>query len=111
MRYEVIEDFTDLQDRERVYRKGDTFPIEGVEVSDERLEALLSSNNKRKEPVIKEVEETEVVEEVEEVIEEVEEEVSLEDKTIPELKELADEEGLEYNHKIKKADLIELLEK
>ena len=110
MRYEVIEDFTDLQDRERVYRKGDTFPIEGVEVSDERLEALLSSNNKRKEPVIKEVEETEVVEEVEEVIEEVEE-VSLEDKTIPELKELADEEGLEYNHKIKKADLIELLEK
>lgn len=95
MAYEVVEDFTDLKDRKRVYRKGDAFPVKGVKVSDERLKELLGAENKRKQPVIKEVEEK----------------VSLEDKTVAELKELADEKELEYDPKIKKADLIELLEK
>jgi len=104
MGYEVIVAFTDLQDGERVYRTGDTFPRVGVEVSNDRLAELLSSANKRKEPLIREVG-AEVTEE------EVEESVSLESKTIPELKELADKAGLVYNLKIKKADLIELLEK
>lgn len=95
MAYEVIEDFTDLKDRDRVYRKGDAFPVEGVKVSEERLKVLLGSENNKKQPVIKEVDEK----------------VSLEDKTVAELKELADEKELEYDPKIKKADLIELLEK
>lgn len=95
MAYEVIKAFSDLKDRKRVYREGDAFPVEGVKVSDERLKELLGAENKHKQPVIKEVEEK----------------VSLEDKTVPELKALADEKELEYDPKIKKADLIELLEK
>lgn len=95
MAYEVVEDFTDLKDSDRVYRKGDAFPVKGAKVSDERLKELLGAENKRKQPVIKEVEEK----------------VNLEDKTVSELKELADEKELEYDPKIKKADLIELLEK
>ncbi|PPA71912.1 hypothetical protein [Jeotgalibacillus proteolyticus] len=61
-KYEVIKDFTDQQDNNHVYRAardnkpGDKFPRKG-KVKKERIEELLSSENKRGEPLIKEVKE------------------------------------------------------
>lgn len=95
MPYKVIKDFTDEQAGGRVYRKDNVFPVEGVQVSEERLKELSTKENKRNEVLI----------------EEVAEKVSLEDKTVAELKSIADEKELEYDPKIKKAHLIELLEK
>lgn len=54
--YEVIRDFTDLQDNEYPYSVGDLFPRDGLEVSEERLKELLSSKNLQKRPLIKKVE-------------------------------------------------------
>lgn len=62
VRYEVIEDFKDLQDKNKVYFKGDTYPKPANKnIPDERIEELLSPDNKRKRPVIQliESEETE----------------------------------------------------
>lgn len=54
--YEVIRDFTDLQDGNKVYRKGDTFPKPAnKKIDSERLEGLLQGDNKQGRPVIKEV--------------------------------------------------------
>src|SRR5690625_2766224 len=53
--YVVVVDWTDLQDNNHVYRKDDPFPREGVEVSDERIEELSTTKNRRKEVLIKEV--------------------------------------------------------
>lgn len=50
MTYKVIKDFTDLKAGGRIYRKGDAFSA-----SEERLEELSGTTNKRKEPVIEEV--------------------------------------------------------
>lgn len=58
-KYKVIVPFRDLQDNNHIYYQGDTFPREGVDVSDERIEELASKNNKRNEVLIKEVEEQE----------------------------------------------------
>ena len=44
--------FTDLQDNRYAYHAGDTFPREGLEVSDERIAELASSDNKRGKPLI-----------------------------------------------------------
>ncbi|WP_410864004.1 hypothetical protein [Peribacillus sp. SIMBA_075] len=54
--YQAIVDFKDLQDKGKVYRKGDTFPKPGnKKVEKERLEELLSTENKPGKPVIKEI--------------------------------------------------------
>ncbi|MFD9629009.1 hypothetical protein [Peribacillus muralis] len=54
-RFEVIEDFKDLQDKNKLFFKGDRFPRPpNKKVEPERLEELLSSDNKLKKPVIKE---------------------------------------------------------
>lgn len=53
--YEVIRDFTDLQDNEYPYSVGDTFPRDGLEVSEERLKELSGSQNLQKTPLIKNV--------------------------------------------------------
>ena len=55
--YKVLEYFTDLRDDKFAYHEGDTFPREGITVSDERLAELSSKNNKKGRPVIKEVKE------------------------------------------------------
>lgn len=56
-RFEVIHDFTDLQDAGKVYRKGDRYPKPAnKKVKDERIEELQGNNNKLGKPVIKEVE-------------------------------------------------------
>ena len=53
--YKVIEYFTDLQDNGYAYNSGDIFPREGLEVSEERIAELASSNNKRRKPLIEEI--------------------------------------------------------
>lgn len=55
--HKVVEDFKDLQDNDYIYYKGDTFPREGANVSDERIQELSSDKNKRKTVLIKSVEE------------------------------------------------------
>ena len=70
-KYEVIHDFTDVQDERHVYRVGDKFPRRG-RAKKARLAELMSKKNKIGKPLIVEVEE-EV--EVEEVAEDVAEEV------------------------------------
>ncbi|CAN7410550.1 hypothetical protein LJR015_004015 [Peribacillus frigoritolerans] len=55
-KYQAVEDFKDLQDKDKIYRKGDSFPKPGnKKVEEERLEELLSSDNKMGKPVIKEI--------------------------------------------------------
>jgi hypothetical protein len=59
-KFEVIQDFKDLEDKNKVYSKGDRYPYPANrKIDDERLEELLSSKNKQGRPVIKEVTEGE----------------------------------------------------
>lgn len=55
--YKVIKFFTDLHDNDHPYDVGDTFPRPGIDVSENRLEELASTSNKRKEILIEKVEE------------------------------------------------------
>lgn len=56
-KYVAIDDFKDLQDGNKVYFKGDSYPKPANKnIPEERLEELLSSDNKRGRAVIKEVE-------------------------------------------------------
>lgn len=57
MAYRVIKHFCDLTDDGYVYREGDTFPREGLTVSDERAEELSTSANRRGTPLIERIEE------------------------------------------------------
>lgn len=79
MAYIVVKHFTDLQDHGYKYAEGDTYPREGYEPSDERIEMLSTANNRQKTvlieavpEVIPETESAEIVEEsaVEETAEE-----------------------------------------
>lgn len=54
MEYRVVTDFTDRTDR-HIYRAGDEFPRPGVEVSEERVAELTSTDNLRGEVLIKAV--------------------------------------------------------
>lgn len=54
-KYEVIKYFTDLQDNNRPYEVGDTYPRDGYEPSLERVAELSSSDNKQGTPLIKAV--------------------------------------------------------
>lgn len=53
--YKVIKAFYDLKDNNRVYSVGDIFPYNGVDVDDDRLSELASSNNKLGVPLIEEI--------------------------------------------------------
>ena len=55
MTYKVIAYFEDLQDNSRPYNVGDTFPVEGVEVTEARFAELASNKNRQGKPLIKEV--------------------------------------------------------
>lgn len=57
MKYEVVRYFTDLQDNDYAYNVGDTFPRDGLEVSEERINELTSKDNKQGVVLIKPVEE------------------------------------------------------
>ena len=52
--YKVIKSFTDLQDDNHLYQVGDTFPREGKEVTEVRLQELSSTANKQRVPLIEE---------------------------------------------------------
>lgn len=61
--YVVLHDFTDLEDKNKVYEQGKPYPRPAnKKVDAERLKALLGSKNKQGRPVIKEVEVTEEAE-------------------------------------------------
>lgn len=55
MSYIVIERFADLQDGNRVYEAGDTYPRPGFDVSPERLAELAGSDNRVGMPLIVDV--------------------------------------------------------
>lgn len=45
--YTVLHDFKDLQDKNKIYRTGDTYPTPAnKKVSEERLKELQSTNNR-----------------------------------------------------------------
>lgn len=46
MTFLVVVPFIDLEDGHHMYRKGDIYPREGLNVSDERIMQLLSTQNK-----------------------------------------------------------------
>lgn len=54
--YKVIKLFADLHDNNHVYNVGDTFPREGITVTESRIEELAGSNNKQGVPLIAKVE-------------------------------------------------------
>jgi len=56
-KFRVIKYFTDLQDNSFAYHEGDLFPREGLEVLDKRIKELSTSANRRKQPLIKAIEE------------------------------------------------------
>jgi hypothetical protein len=56
-KFVAVQDFKDLQDSGKVYHKGDSFPKPANKnVSEERLQELLTASNNQKRSVIKEVE-------------------------------------------------------
>lgn len=55
--YKVIRFFTDLQDGEHPYDVGNTFPREGIEVTEERLAELAGPSNRQGVPLIELVDE------------------------------------------------------
>lgn len=54
MKYKVIKKFRDLQDENHIYKIGDKYPRKG-RVNKERVEELMSNDNKIGEPLIAEV--------------------------------------------------------
>ncbi len=71
MKYKVVKYFTDLKDGNHPYQVGDFYPREGLEVSEERINQLLSPNNLQNTPLIEKVEtKKEEVVETEEIKEE-----------------------------------------
>lgn len=55
--YRVIKHFIDLHDNDNRYDIGDTYPREGIEVSEARVAELAGSGNKQGEPLIELIEE------------------------------------------------------
>lgn len=53
--YIVTSNFKDLKDKNHEYKKGDIYPHKKKEVKQERLDELMSSNNKLNKQLIKEV--------------------------------------------------------
>lgn len=56
--YKAIKYFEDLQDNGRPYNEGDVFPYGDKVVSKERINELLTDQNRRRTPLIVEVAET-----------------------------------------------------
>lgn len=60
VRFEVIRDFKDLQDKNKIYRAGDSYPTPAnKKITEKRLEQLKTKNNKNGIQYIREVAETE----------------------------------------------------
>lgn len=57
MMYKVTKYFTDLHDNNYPYGVGDTYPRQGLTVTEGRIAELAGSNNKQGQPLIELVEE------------------------------------------------------
>ena len=55
--YRAVVEFYDLQDGNRLYHAGDSYPRDGLSVSDERLKQLAGNHNRMGHPLIVQVEE------------------------------------------------------
>lgn len=66
--YKVVEFFHDLQDGGHAYNPGDTFPRDGVKVSDERIAELAGYANRRGMKLIEKVEKVEKAEKAEKAV-------------------------------------------
>lgn len=53
--YRVKVSFQDLEDNRHQYHAGDAFPRQGLEVSEARIHALLTGENRRRVKIIEEV--------------------------------------------------------
>ena len=84
--YKAISYFKDMKDNMHSYNPGDTFPRDGLMVSEKRLEELSTNKNRRGKPVIELVKEKKKVEEKPEVKEEPIEEAVVEEPIVEELK-------------------------
>jgi hypothetical protein len=54
--YKVVEMFYDLQDGNHAYHPGDTFPRDGLKVTEERISELAGDKNALGKPLIEKVE-------------------------------------------------------
>lgn len=95
VKYEVLKDFTDLTDNFLVYRKGKPYPQVGKVVSEGRIKELSTNKNKQGIPLIKKVEVDTVI--------------PLKNRTVQQLKEIAEEMKLEDYSQLKKSELVELI--
>ena len=89
MAYKVTQAIRDLQDNQRYYRAGDTFPRNGLKVDDERVAELVKGGY---------------------IVADVEEDADLSKLKKDELVALAIEKGIEVDVKDTKAEIIEKLE-
>ena len=89
MAYKVTQAIRDLQDNQRYYRAGDTFPRNGLKVDDERVAELVKGGY---------------------IVADVEEDADLSKLKKDELVALAIEKGIEVDTKDTKAEIIEKLE-
>lgn len=55
MTYKALVEFADLEDNNRVYKKGESYPRKGLTVSEERLDLLSSKKNAQKKALIEDV--------------------------------------------------------
>ena len=89
MAFKVTQAIRDLQDNQRYYRAGDTFPRNGLKVDDERVAELVKGGY---------------------IVADVEDDADLSKLKKDELVALAVEKGIEVDTKDTKADIIEKLE-
>ena len=61
MKYKVIVTFSDLQDCNHIYNKGDEYPRKGYSPSKERVDSLLTGNNLLHTSLIERIEEPKAV--------------------------------------------------
>ena len=101
--YKVLKYFTDLQDNGYPYNEGDIFPRDGLVVSEARLKELSSTKNRRKEVLIKLVEE-EVQEEPKPLTK-----TEINRMTTAELKEMAVANGIKNAEEMTGAELKKVL--
>ncbi|HFJ8403488.1 TPA: Rho termination factor N-terminal domain-containing protein [Staphylococcus aureus] len=104
--YKVVEYFEDAQDNRHPYHEGDIYPRDGLEVSEERLAELSTTNNCREIIGIKLVEE----EQAEQSEESADEQKSLSDMKVAELKKLAKKREIKGYSDMKKDELNKVLE-
>lgn len=100
MSYEIlVKRFTDLEDDRRIYQLGDEYPADDAKMpTKERINELLTTDNKAGVQIIKDTEDT------------TGEKDNLEDLELPELKELADEKDIDYAKNATKETMLELLQ-